>query len=180
MFMFTIRQGVQPFLSVLALIGIIWTCRNRRHLWMAVAYFAALVMYVVSVSTDGVFKHVLTGFWYTDYNRTGAMAAFFAIPLAAIGFAQVSAWLQGLLLRTSKRNMNTAPEGKEQALASCSSEHEARGKAPSARPSNRKQPAARNALAGATCVPVAVFLACEFAPVHVKFSEKRDIYMGLV
>lgn len=180
MFMFTIRQGVQPFLSILVLVGVIWTCRNRRYLWMTVAYFAALVMYVISVSTDGVLKHVLTGFWYTDYNRTGAMAAFFAIPLAAIGFAQVVTWLQGLLLRGARKKALGATESMEQTLVSCSAEHETRGFASSAWPRDGKSSAARSTLVGATCVLVAVFLTCEFAPIHVKFSEKRDIYMGLV
>lgn len=180
MFMFTIRQGVQPFLSILVLVGVIWTCRNRRYLWMTIAYFAALIMYIISVSTDGVLKHVLTGFWYTDYNRTGAMAAFFAIPLAAIGFAQVVTWLQGLLLRGARKKALGATESMEQTLVSCSAEHETRGFASSAWPRDGKSPAARSTLVGATCVLVAVFLTCEFAPIHVKFSEKRDIYMGLV
>lgn len=180
MFMFTIRQGVQPFLSILVLVGVIWTCRNRRYLWMTVAYFAALIMYIISVSTDGVLKHVLTGFWYTDYNRTGAMAAFFAIPLAAIGFAQVITWLQRLLLRGAQKKTFGTAGSTERTLVSCSAEHETRDEASSAKPRGVKSPATRNALIGATCALVAVFLACEFAPTHVKFSEKRDIYMGLV
>lgn len=180
MFMFTIRQGVQPFLSILVLVGVIWTCRNRRYLWMTIAYFAALIMYIISVSTDGVLKHVLTGFWYTDYNRTGAMAAFFAIPLAAIGFAQVITWLQGLLLLGAQKKTFGTAGSTERTLVSCSAEHETRDEASSAKPRGIKPPATRSTLVGATCVLVAVFLACELAPIHVKFSEKRDIYMGLV
>ena len=89
LFMFTTREGVQPFLSVAVLAGVIYTCRNRRYLWMTVAYAFAFVVYVIDVSTDGVVKQVLSGFWYTDYYRTGAMTALFAIPLASLGFVQL-------------------------------------------------------------------------------------------
>lgn len=198
MFMFTVRQGVQPFLSILVLFGIIYTCRNRRYLWMTVAYFAALIMYIVSVSTDGVFKHVLTGFWYTDYNRTGAMAAFYAIPLAAIGFACTLSWLQKMIERATARKAigtvaSSTPAGgtangshavssadaqaDEARLVACSEEQATRDKASSGASSDKD--VRRTALIGATCVLLGVFLVCEFAPVHVKFSEKRDIYMGV-
>ena len=198
MFMFTVRQGVQPFLSILVLVGIIYTCRNRRYLWMTVAYFAALIMYIVSVSTDGVFKHVLTGFWYTDYNRTGAMAAFYAIPLAAIGFACTLSWLQKMIERATAQKTDgtvasSTPAGgtangshavssadaqaDKARLVACSEEQATRDKASSGASSDKG--AHRTALIGATCVLLGVFLVCEFAPVHVKFSEKRDIYMGV-
>lgn len=89
LFMFTTREGVQPFLSIAVLAGVIYTCRNRRYLWLTVAYAFALIVYIIDVSTDGVLKQVLSGFWYTDYYRTGAMTALFAIPLAALGFVQL-------------------------------------------------------------------------------------------
>ena len=107
--MFTSRGGVQPFLSIVVLAGIIYTCKNKRYLWLSVAYAFALLSYLVSVSTDGVFKHVIAGFWYTDYHRLGAMAAFFAIPLAALGFSwmlkALKPWL-GRILKGSSTDMN--------------------------------------------------------------------------
>lgn len=102
LFMFTVRQGVQPFLSIVVLAGVIYTCRNRRYLWMTVAYAFALLAYVIDASTDGVVKQVLTGFWYTDLNRTGAMAALFAIPLAAIGFVQLADFVRGWCAKAIK------------------------------------------------------------------------------
>ncbi len=108
-FMFMSRGGVQPFLSVVVLAGIIYTCRSKRYLWLSVAYAFALLSYLVSVSTDGVFKHVIAGFWYTDYHRLGAMAAFFAIPLAALGFSwmlkTLKTWL-GIVFKGSSADMN--------------------------------------------------------------------------
>lgn len=101
-FMFTSREGVQPFLSIIVLVGVIYTCRNRRYMWLTIAYAFAFLLYIISVSTDGVLKHVLTGFWYTDYHRLGAMTAFFAIPLAALGFAQVIKLAQTWYRKISK------------------------------------------------------------------------------
>lgn len=87
LFMFTNREGVQPFLTILVLLGIAKTLKDRRLRWLSVSYIVAFSFYVIDVATDGFVKQLLTGFWYTDYYRTGAMAALFAIPLAALGFA---------------------------------------------------------------------------------------------
>lgn len=86
-FMFSGRQGVQPFLTVLVLLGIVFSFKNRRYLWLTVAFAFAWLLWFIDAAFDGPVKQFLTGFWYTDYNRTGAMAALFAIPLAAMGFA---------------------------------------------------------------------------------------------
>lgn len=90
LFMFTTREGIQPFLSVVVLIGVVYTCKHRRYLWLTVAFAFSMLTYMIGVSTDGVLKHVLSGFWYTDYYRTAAMTALFAIPLAALGFAKLT------------------------------------------------------------------------------------------
>ena len=87
LFMFTNREGVQPFLTVLVLLGIAKTLKDRRLRWLSVSYITAFSFYVIDVATVGFVKQLLTGFWYTDYYRTGAMTALFAIPLAALGFA---------------------------------------------------------------------------------------------
>mgnify|MGYP007083090244 CR=1 FL=1 len=97
LFMFTNREGVQPFLTVLVLLGIAKTLKDRRLRWLSVSYIAAFSFYVIDVATDGFMKQLLTGFWYTDCYRTGAMTALFAIPLAALGFAWLVKLGAGLL-----------------------------------------------------------------------------------
>lgn len=87
LFMFTNREGVQPFLTVLVLLGVAKTLKDRRLRWLSMSYIVAFSFYVIDVATDGFVKQLLTGFWYTDYYRTGAMTALFAVPLAAFGFA---------------------------------------------------------------------------------------------
>ena len=112
-FMLSGRQGLQPFISVIVLVGIIQTLRNKRYLWLSVAYLAALFMYIMDMSIDIEIKQFLTGFWYTDPYRTGSMAALFAIPLAAFGFAHLYESLQGLL----RKKMTKFSPGKVSRLA---------------------------------------------------------------
>ena len=99
LFTFSPRQGIQPFLSLVVLAGIVYSCRRPRYLWLVVAYLIAAAMFVIDVSYDGPGKNFLTGFWYTDSYRTGAMAALYAIPIAGLGFAQLSEWSSALLER---------------------------------------------------------------------------------
>lgn len=98
-FMFSVRQGVQPLLTLFTVIGIVKTLQDRRYLWMTVVYLVALVAHIIGTSTDSPVKQLLIGFWYTDYNRTGAMCALFAIPVASLGLAWIAAWMKGALAR---------------------------------------------------------------------------------
>lgn len=99
-FMFSERTGIQPFLTLLVIVGLVRTCKDRQYLWLTAAFLFAFASWFIGVTTEGALKHLLTGFWYTDYYRTGAMAALFAIPLAAMGFA----WLfEGLKAQLEKR-----------------------------------------------------------------------------
>lgn len=83
------KSCAQPLLGTLVLIGFIFALRKREHRWMAISYAIACVMYFFGASTEGLLKHVLTGFWYTDQYRMAANAALFAIPLACIGIYKV-------------------------------------------------------------------------------------------
>ena len=179
LFMFTVRQGVQPFLSVMVLVGIVYTCRHRRHLWLSVAYLAALAFYVISVSTDGAVKQILTGFWYTDYNRTGALAALFAIPLAAVGFANCVAWLKGLLeKRMSKDRARIAPAPKDEgAIAGTPSSPASSDAAPCTAASANASCTRAGAIAAA--IMTALFALCQFLPLSVGYGD-RQIHLGLV
>lgn len=93
MFKYGPREGIHPFLAVMVLIGVIRTLRDRQYLWLTIAYAFALLLAIIDMGTDGPLKNFLTGFWYTDYYRTGAMATLFALPIAAYGFE----WAMGFL-----------------------------------------------------------------------------------
>lgn len=98
-FMYAKWGGIQPALSVLVLLGVIATLRERRYLWFSLAYALTLAIYVANVSAEGFLLQLLSGFWYSDLYRTAAMNALFAIPLAAFGFA----WLAQLAASALKR-----------------------------------------------------------------------------
>lgn len=98
-FMYSKWSGVQPALSVLVLLGIITTLRQWRYLWFSVAYALTLAIYLANVAASGFVMQLFCGFWYSDFYRTAAMNALFAIPLAAFGFA----WLARLATSALQR-----------------------------------------------------------------------------
>lgn len=78
-------SSAQPLLGVLVIIGVAYTIRHRRYLWLSCSYAFMAFMYVLDASFDGPLKHFLTGFWYSDSFRIAANLAIFAIPLASLG-----------------------------------------------------------------------------------------------
>ena len=60
-------------------------------------------MYVVDAYSDGVLRHLLTGFWYTDPNRVIAFLIVFAMPLASWGLATIVELCVKLLTACAKR-----------------------------------------------------------------------------
>ena len=77
----------QIILAFLVLVGAACALRRARTAWLAVSYALAFVIFVVATATDGNLKQVLAGFWYTDPCRVGALLAFAAMPLAALGLS---------------------------------------------------------------------------------------------
>lgn len=107
-FMYVEWGGIQPFLSVVVLFGAIAVFRDRRYLWLVVAYLVTLVIYLANMSTEGFPRQLFAGFWYADYYRTGAMNALFAIPLAAFGFAWLVKLVASLFARIPALKPRTA------------------------------------------------------------------------
>lgn len=110
-FMYVEQGGIQPALSIVVLFGAIAAFRDRRYVWLNVAYLITLVIYLGNMTTDGLARQMIAGFWYADYYRTAAMNALFAIPLAALGFAWLTSLLKGALLRVSNGKMPTSTTG---------------------------------------------------------------------
>lgn len=75
----------QPVLGVLVIVGAAHMIRSGKGRWAVASYAVMCLMYVISASTDGIIKQVLTGFWYTDPMRLAANAAISGIPLASMG-----------------------------------------------------------------------------------------------
>lgn len=83
-----------PVVSALLIVGLIVAVRDRRLRWLAAAWAAISVLYVVSVSTDlPIIKRALTGPWYGDSFRLAAVVPLIVVPLAAIGLHGLLRWL---------------------------------------------------------------------------------------
>lgn len=76
-----------PILTVLCVTGILGILlKDRSHSWIIVPYFISILIYSIAASGDDtLFKHLISGFWYTDYHRIAAFCVIFALPLVAYG-----------------------------------------------------------------------------------------------
>ena len=123
LFMFTTREGVQPFFERRGAGGRHLHVQEQAVLVDDGRLRVRLRRAHIDVSTDGVVKQVLSGFWYTDYYRTGAMTALFAIPLASLGFVQladiVRSWCAKVARRRIIRSAGTCRWGIPVALDAC-------------------------------------------------------------
>ena len=75
-----------PALAVLILLGAFHVVRSGPNRWLAFSYVLVCAMLITCLSGEGEIKHIVGGFWYTDQMRLAALAALFAMPLAAAGF----------------------------------------------------------------------------------------------
>lgn len=86
-------------LAVLVIVGAVHSIRDKRFLWLVFSHVLMCALYVLSASTNGFLKQLLTGFWYTDPMRLSANIVFTGIPLACLGLRSVSAFFGGLLAK---------------------------------------------------------------------------------
>lgn len=62
---------------------------RRSSAWLLLLALFASTIFIADISLEGTAKHLLSGFWYTDYDRTGAMLALYEIPLGAAGLSAI-------------------------------------------------------------------------------------------
>lgn len=72
-------------LFALIVVGVVYTLYRREYAWITCSYAFMAFSYIVCASREGLLKHFLSGFWYTDSFRLAATLAIIAVPLAAIG-----------------------------------------------------------------------------------------------
>lgn len=75
----------QLALSAAVILGIVYLLYRKTNRWVLVSYGICCMFCFIGATTDGWLKSFLTGFWYTDPYRLGAMAALVAIPIATVG-----------------------------------------------------------------------------------------------
>ena len=86
----------QALLATMVTVGAV-ACVAKRHSWLLLspAFFAGT--YLLSATTNGLLKHLLCGFWYTDPVRLAACATMFLVPVAAYGLWTVARCASTLL-----------------------------------------------------------------------------------
>ena len=88
----------QPVLAILVLSGLALVLSKEEHnRWIAVSYMFLSAIYLIDVSTNGTLKHIISGFWYTDYQRVAASAAIVGIPIASYGLGTISKAVSGAI-----------------------------------------------------------------------------------
>lgn len=75
----------QYALAAAVLLGAAGCLVRRECRWIACAYVLFGVVFVSTYGSEGVLKHALAGFWYTDYYRIAATMAIVGVPVAAYG-----------------------------------------------------------------------------------------------
>lgn len=90
-----VKAPAQPLVALLVFIGVLTTILEKRNRWLSVSLLVISVLFFFCQSSNGFLDAFLTGFWYGDQYRLGAMLAMAAIPLYAIGLSSVF----GLLMR---------------------------------------------------------------------------------
>lgn len=83
---FSDLEGIQWFVALMVFCGAVRSLIGKKNVWLVASWAFSLIAFIVDASSDGPLKHILAGFWYTDYVRVGAMVVLFAIPLASNGF----------------------------------------------------------------------------------------------
>lgn len=109
MISYTKASVPQLMMAFLIICGVTYSLIKKRHRWLVWSYGILFVMQVVTVSSDGTFKHLLTGFWYTDEFRVAAALSIAGIPVATIGLYAISKMLLSVV-KTANNNKITKYE----------------------------------------------------------------------
>ena len=84
-------QTSQLFLALLVLLGFIHLVADGNGRSLCGIYLFCFLIYVANNTAGFPHSHVLSGFWYNDPYRTGAMLAMASIPLASSGMSALLA-----------------------------------------------------------------------------------------
>ena len=97
----------QILFAVAFWIGFVSCILNKNYRWLTLAFLMTAVIYVASLSDVLPIKRFFSGFWYTDPERTDAMVAIAAVPVAIIGMETAITLLFDLI----KHGIKTVKEG---------------------------------------------------------------------
>ena len=81
-------SSAQFLLASFVLIGASNAIKESKYRWLLQTYLYWGIVLIVASSTEGIIKHLLGGFWYTDHCRIAAATAIAGVPLASLGIAK--------------------------------------------------------------------------------------------
>ncbi len=159
------------FYSVFFWIGFAHCCCKRSYRWLTLSFIFVAIQFVASLSENIAVKRFLTGFWYTDPERTAAMVVITAAPIVALGVYDASAGLVSLIASGIRRLASGKNVGeKDTAPGVDASEH--------IRPSR----GAMVVKAGISSILAVVWLCCLMSPwdlFKLPAHEKSEIRWGI-
>lgn len=74
-------------LALLVLLGAIFSAKDRTKRSALLAYALFCCIFLFNSAGDASLKRLFAGFWYTDPERTAAMVAIAAVPIATFGLS---------------------------------------------------------------------------------------------
>lgn len=102
-------SSAQFLLSALVLMGTFSALKESRYRWLLQTYLFWGIVLIVASSTEGILKHLLAGFWYTDHCRIAAATAIAGVPLAALGTAKALPLFEKLFSKVFSKGNSPKP-----------------------------------------------------------------------
>lgn len=102
----------QVVLALLVYVGSFIIIRRYPSLrWTLFSALLFFVQYVISASTDGFIKQLLTGFWYTDSHRIAAAIPLCLLPAACLGVKRIGEYIWKGILHISDQGRRVSNRG---------------------------------------------------------------------
>lgn len=95
--------GIPWVFAALVLLGIGVALATRGLRWLVVAHFLVAVPYVFAAGVDSDLSQLISGFWYNDATRIGALYPLTAAPLAATGLAWLASRVWAVVVPRAAR-----------------------------------------------------------------------------
>jgi hypothetical protein len=101
--------GPQYVLGALVVVGAVIALFTKGLRWVPFAHAVTAFLFILDASMDTPLSAKLTGFWYNDSFRIGAMLPITGVALAAIALVRIGDWLFQLSSRwASGRQLGAA------------------------------------------------------------------------
>ena len=84
---------VAALAATLVLVGAVTAARTARLRGLLGCHLVTAALFVLAAGSDSHLAQALTGPWYNDAFRLGALLPVTAVPLAALGVAEVARWV---------------------------------------------------------------------------------------